>query len=120
MSAVATRAVDIESEGVEMSDNKEERRPRLPAVLQMLAGVPKELWSIFLPQSPSDLPTLELNIIRFRVREEERRQVMAIQKLSNLPLRPNHTLRATQARARLQGIMKERMLNRYNKRRSAE
>jgi hypothetical protein len=103
-----------------MSDNTEKRKPRFPAIMQMLAGIPKELWPILLPQSPADLPALELNTIRFRVREEERRQVMAIQKLCGLPLRPNHSLRSTRARARLQGIKKERMLDRYNKRRSAE
>jgi hypothetical protein len=103
-----------------MNEKPQERKPKFPAIMQMMAGIPKELWPILLPRSPADLPALELNTIRFRVREEERRQVMAIQKLCGLPLRPNHSLRATRARARLQGIMKERMLDRYNKRRNTE
>jgi hypothetical protein len=103
-----------------MSDQEPKPRPAYERIREMMAGIPRELWPLLLPRSAAELPALEEGIAKLRAREEERSRVMAIQKLCGLPLRPNATLRATKARARLQGIMRERMLERYNRMRNGE
>jgi hypothetical protein len=94
---------------------------KLPAhyahIKDMLDGVPRDCWDIFMPASPKDLRALERNIIRFQVRQKVRDQVMAIQRLCELPLRPNEALGETQAHARLQGKKKGKLLDRYNRNR---
>jgi hypothetical protein len=73
-------------------------------IREMLKGLPRELWSIFLPDSPKDLPWLETAIIAFKRRELEREQVISIQKLCGFPLRPNASLRETNIMARIEGL----------------
>jgi hypothetical protein len=100
-----------------MNYNAEKLPVHYAHVKAMLAGVPRDCWDIFLPNSPKDLRSLERNIIRFEVRQKVRDQVMAIQRLCELPLRPNETLGETQAHARLQGKKKAKLLEEYNQRR---
>ncbi len=83
----------------------------------MLDGLPRELWSIFLPEDEDDLPDLEFNIIHFRRREGEREQVMALQGLCDLPLRPNQPIQEARQKARLQGLRKGRLFDQWQERR---
>lgn len=80
-------------------------------IQMMLDGVPRELWPIFLPDEEDELPDMEFNIINFRRRSDEREQVMALQSLCDLPLRPNQPLREARQRARLQGLRKGRIFD---------
>lgn len=85
-------------------------------IQMMLDGIPEELWSLFLPEEEDDLPDLEFNIIHFRRRASEREQVMALQTLCDLPLRPNQPLREARQRARLEGLRKGRVFDeRFNR-----
>ena len=80
-------------------------------VRAMLKGIPEELWDIFLPDSPDDLASLEGRILTFRMRESDRRKVIAIQKMCNFPLRPNAPLREMAARVKILRMKKERFEN---------
>jgi hypothetical protein len=73
-------------------------------VREMLKGIPRELWDIFLPDSRKDLARLETAIVAFKRHEMEREQVISIQKLCGFPLRPNASLRETNIKARIQGL----------------
>ena len=83
----------------------------------MLKGIPRELWDIFLPSSEEKLAILESNILFFKRRAGERDQVMSIQRLCEFPLRPNESLRKANIRARLAGLRKEQLRQRYNQNR---
>ncbi len=72
-----------------------------PNIRNLLAGIPRDLWSIFLPETNEDLSEFETNIVVFRSREPQRDQVMAIQRRYRLKLRPNETLRAARIKARI-------------------
>lgn len=85
-------------------------------IQMMLEGVPEELWDIFLPEEEDDLPDMEFNIINFRRRANERDQVMALQELCDLPLRPNMSLREARQKARLQGLRQARIFEEKYKR----
>ncbi|MBD3402904.1 hypothetical protein GF420_08405 [candidate division GN15 bacterium] len=80
-------------------------------IKQMLSEIPRDLWEVFLPANEDDLPDLEMNILSFRKREQERERVMSLQRLCQLPLRPNQSLKEAQVKARLQGLKKGRMLD---------
>ncbi|MFZ5981617.1 MAG: hypothetical protein ACOYVF_13395 [Candidatus Zixiibacteriota bacterium] len=81
----------------------------------MLKNMPRELWDIFLPENVEGLPQLEMNLLAFKIRETDRNRVMVLQKLCGFPLRPNASLRETQAKARLQGLRKKKLLERLEK-----
>lgn len=85
-----------------------------PNVWLMLQRVPSDLWDLFLPTSPDELPCLENNILMFMGREAEREQVMAIQRLCGFDLEPNASLGEMKALARLQGQRKSDLLKRRN------
>jgi len=85
-----------------------------PNIEQMLKGINRQLWYIFLPASIDDLPQLEQAIGSFKERELERNQVMSMQNLCGLRLRPNEALPETQAKVRLKGKIKEEMRNKLN------
>ncbi len=86
-----------------------------PHIRAMLSGLPLQLWYEFLPATAAGLNDMELNIISFRAKEQERDQVMTLQELCEMPLRPNQSLRETKVKARIQGRKKEALLRRYNK-----
>jgi hypothetical protein len=67
----------------------------------MLRRIPRQLWSIFLPESVSELPDLESRIPAIRAREADRKKVMAIQQMCGFPLRPNASLREMQAKLKI-------------------
>jgi hypothetical protein len=73
------------------------------AVKAFMESVPRQLWPILLPATPGGLPDLEVNIANFQSRASEREQVISVQRLCDLPLRPNEPLSETTAKARLQG-----------------
>ena len=96
-----------------MKSEYEKALESYPNIKSMLEGINRQLWYIFLPASINDLTQLENAIVDFRMREAERNQVMSIQNLSGLRLRPNEPLVATRARAALKGKMREEILKRY-------
>ena len=87
-------------------------REDYPNVWMMLQRIPTDLWPIFLPDSPDELPFLETNVLMFRSREGEREQVMAIQRLCGFDLEPNASLPEMKALARLQGRKMDDLLRR--------
>jgi|GEM_PF-1267150 len=98
---------------INMKYNIDEKLSSYYNVRVMLQGIPRSLWKIFLPGDAEGLPQLEMNILAFKVREVERNRVMALQKLCEFPLRPNASLRETMAKARLQGLKKKKMRDRF-------
>jgi len=78
-------------------------------VREMLDGIPEELWSIFVPEHYDDITYLDRNIERFKARQAERDRVMSIQRLCELPLRPNSSLHETKTKARLEGMKKNQL-----------
>ena len=95
-----------------MKDDIKKGLAAYPNIRKMLRGMRKQLWDILLPQSIEELAQMEANIVAFRKRAAEREQVMAIQHLCGMPLQPNAELREVQIKAKIQGLIKERMRNR--------
>ena len=98
-----------------MPNNYEKILNSLPNVVNMLKGISKDLWYIFLPASAEHLHQLELQIVANKLNENKRNQVMAIQLLCGLPLRPNEPLRETQAKAHLQGHRRGKLFDKFKK-----
>ncbi len=86
-----------------MVDDVKKQLHRFPNVKQMLERIPEEIWDIFLPRHIAGLQTLEMRVAGFKRREHDRDQVIALQRLCGMPLRPNDSLAATKAKARIQG-----------------
>ncbi len=61
--------------------------------VKMFEGIPEDLRNLFVPEDVSQLIQLEMNIVKWLARVQEREKVMQIQKFHNLPLRPNQSLR---------------------------
>lgn len=101
-----------------MSNNYEKVLSSLPNVVNMLKGISKDLWYIFLPASAEQLHKLELQIVANKLKENQRNQVMAIQSLCGLPLRPNEPLQETQAKAKLQGFRNGKLYDKYKKKKN--
>lgn len=91
-----------------------------PNTFHMVSDIPEGVWRLLLPASEADLASLEVRLLTFRRREKEREEVMALQKLCGLPLRPNASLHETKVRCRIQGLVKDRLRKRRNKRRSGD
>ncbi|MBN2226217.1 MAG: hypothetical protein JW763_02515 [candidate division Zixibacteria bacterium] len=98
-----------------MNDNYDVRLVAYPHIREMLDGVPRRLWDVFLPESIGGLNELEANIIMMKRREKTREQIMAIQKLTGMPLRPNEPLEAVIAKARIKGRIHNAQLRRYKR-----
>lgn len=62
-------------------------------VVRMLGGIPKDLVDLFTPNSKDELIQLEMNIVKWLARAQERAKVMQLQKFHGLLLRPNQSLR---------------------------
>lgn len=86
-------------------------------IRMLLEGIPRELWDIFLPAHEEKLAILESNILFFKRRAKERDQVMSVQRLCGFPLRPNESLRKVNIKARLAGLKKDQLRQRYNQKR---
>jgi hypothetical protein len=91
-----------------------------PRIQRMLEGIPEELWPIFLPRYESGLSRLEDKIVLFEKRQRERDFVMNIQRLCDLPLRPNASPGEMRAIARLEGKKKDRLLDRFRQEREED
>jgi len=88
-----------------------------PGIRNMLKGIDKNIWYIFLPSKIEDFSSLEDNIKSMRRRERVRNQVMSIQRLCGFELRPNEPLQETKARARIAGMKRDRIFRRHKERR---
>lgn len=84
-----------------------------PNVMKMLESIPRELWYVFLHDTIESLAMLESDILAQRKRDRERDKVMAIQKLCGFPLRPNEPVQDAIARARIQGLKNNSLLDNY-------
>ncbi len=99
-----------------MSDTYDARLAAYPHIREMLSGVPRSLWDIFLPDLPEEWNELETDIIIVKRREKTREQIMAIQTLTGMPLRPNESLEEVIAKARIKGRVNNAKLRRYRRR----
>ena len=70
-------------------------------VVKMLEGIPKDLVDLFTPDDEDGLVQLELNIVKWLARAQERVKVMQLQKHHGLPLRPNQSLRDVTIRLKI-------------------
>jgi hypothetical protein len=82
-----------------------------PNVMKMLDSIPRQLWYIFLPDTIENLAMLEADILAQRKRDRERDKVMSVQKLCGFPLRPNERIRDVMARAKIQGLKNNSLLD---------
>jgi len=76
--------------------------------IKMLEGIPKDLVGLFVPDSKDELIQLEMNIIRWLAKVQEREKVMQLQRYYNLPLRPNQSLRDVIVRLKIIGLKESR------------
>lgn len=77
-------------------------------VVKMLEDIPKDLKDLFLPVTEDDLAQLEMNIVKWLARVQERQKVMQLQKHYGLPLRPNQTLRDVTIRLKILELKRKR------------
>ncbi len=89
-------------------------------IRMMLEGVPRDIWTVLLPDREERLALLESNILFFKRRAKEREQVINIQRLCGFPLRPNESLREVNIKARLAGLKKEQLRKKFNDRKSGD
>ena len=75
-------------------------------VVKMLEGIPKDLVYLFTPNDEDGLVQLELNIVRWLARVQERTKVMQLQKHYGLSLRPNQSLRDVTIRLKILELKK--------------
>ncbi len=64
-------------------------------VREMLEGIPRQLWEVFMPQTVDEFQASDDNFRSFKARESEREKVIALQRLYSFPPRPNATVRDT-------------------------
>ena len=84
-------------------------------VRQMLTGIPRDIWPLLLPMNEKELPEFQERIICAAAREAERQEVMDLQRLCGLPIRPNESLGEVKAFIRLRGRKKSRLLDDYRR-----
>lgn len=77
-------------------------------VVKMLDGIPEDIADLFTPETEDELKQLELNIIQWLSRIQERQKVMQLQKRHGLPLRPNQSLRDVTIRLRILELKRKR------------
>jgi len=92
-----------------MSDKIRQKLGDFPNIARMMKGIPKSLWYIFVPEDENELAMLESDILAQRKRDEERKKVMAIQKLCGFPLRPNQALKEVIALAKSKGMREDEL-----------
>jgi len=54
-----------------------------------LLDLPKDIWSLFSPDTVDELDQLAIRILKLKKREAERDKVMYLQRFFNRPLNPN-------------------------------
>jgi len=77
-------------------------------VVKMLEDIPKDLVDLFTPDDEDGLVQLELNIIKWLARVQERTKVMQLQKHHSLLLRPNQSLRDVTIRLKILELKKRK------------
>lgn len=75
-------------------------------VVKMLEGIPKDLVDLFTPDNEDGLIQLEINIVKWLAKVQERTKVMQLQKYYSLPLRPNQSLRDVTIRLKILELKK--------------
>ena len=80
-------------------------------VVRMLEGIPKDLIDLFTPNDADELAQLEINIVKWQARVQERVKVIRLQKYHKLPLRPNQSLRDVTIRLKILELKKRRKFN---------
>ena len=91
-----------------------DKNPKLPEsaalfyVVKMLEGIPKDLTDLFVPDGEDALMQLEMNVVRWLARVQERRKVIKLQKRYKLPLRPNQSLRDVTIRLKILEMRKRK------------
>ncbi|KKL88914.1 hypothetical protein LCGC14_1919900, partial [marine sediment metagenome] len=76
--------------------------------VKMLEGIPKDLVDLFVPDGEDELLQLEINIIRWLARAQEREKTMKLQKHYGLPLRPNQSSRDVTIRLKILELKRKR------------
>ncbi|MCK4816857.1 hypothetical protein KA005_13895 [bacterium] len=76
-------------------------------VVKMLEGIPKDLVDLFTPDDEDGLVQLEINIVKWLARAQERAKVMQLQKHHGLSLRPNQSLRDVTIRLKILELKKK-------------
>ncbi|MEW5923900.1 MAG: hypothetical protein AB1746_07930 [Candidatus Zixiibacteriota bacterium] len=99
-----------------MKSDYEKALDSYPNIKNMLDGINRQIWYIFLPASVDDLPHLEFAIVNFKKREQIRNQVMSIQNLCGLHLRPNEPLQEVQAKAQIKGKINDELMRKQKDR----
>ena len=77
-------------------------------VVKMLEGIPKDLVDLFIPNNEDELIQLEINIVRWLARVQEREKTMKLQKHYDLPLRPNQSSRDVAIRLKILELKRKR------------
>ena len=75
-------------------------------VVKMLKGIPEDLIDLFTPNNNDELTQLEINIVKWLTKVQDRAKVMTLQKRYGLPLRPNQSLRDVRIRLRILELKK--------------
>ena len=96
-----------------MSEDKEDKKlfddvatSRL--VLEFLKSIPEDIRDIFTPKTKDELLELEMNVAKWNSRSSIREKVMYLQKIHDLPLRPNAPMHWVMASIRIKQMKKER------------
>ncbi len=89
-------------------DDKLPERAALFYVVKMLEGIPKDLADLFVPDGEDALMQLEINVVRWLAKVQEREKVIKLQKRYGLPIRPNQSLRDVTIRLKILELMKRK------------
>ncbi|MEZ5360496.1 MAG: hypothetical protein R3F48_16910 [Candidatus Zixiibacteriota bacterium] len=100
-----------------MTEKVRQRLKNYPNVMEMFENIPEDLWDIFWPKDDREKFLLESRIMLLKIREPERNEVMDLQKLCGLPLRPNQRMSEVAALTREQGQKSAKLLDEYRKKR---
>ncbi len=71
-----------------------------------LAGLPKNIWDLFLPDTDKELQDLEKRLGQLPKWEKDRAQVIALQKQYGMPFHPNMSGRDLGIRIRIELLRK--------------
>jgi len=77
-------------------------------VLEFLKSIPESIRDIFTPKTKDELLELEMNVAKWNSKASIRDKVMYLQKIHDLPLRPNAPMHWVMACIRIKQMKKER------------
>ena len=93
---------------VKDKDNKLSERMASFHVIKMFEGIPKDLVDLFVPDGEDALTQLEINVVRWLARVQEREKIIKLQKCYGLSLRPNQSLRDVTIRLKILELIKRK------------